>query len=57
MLLHLDPCAVHFYLNHSVPVEWDSLVRKFLTRESARQAAAKLLDLARGAMALMWSQQ
>ena len=42
--LHLDPCAVHFYLNHNAPVEWDSRVRKFLTRESARQAAAKLLE-------------
>ena len=35
--LHLDPCAVHFYLNHSAPVEWDSRVRN-------RQAAAKLLE-------------
>jgi hypothetical protein len=44
--LHLDPsgCAVHFYLNHNAPLEWDSRVRKFLTRESARQAAAKLLE-------------
>ncbi len=29
--LHLDPCAVHFYLNHNAPVEWDSRVWKFLT--------------------------
>ncbi len=42
--LHLDCCAVHFYLNHNAPVEWDSRVRKFLTRVSARQAAAKLLE-------------
>ncbi len=40
--LHLDRCAVQVYLNHNAPVEWNCRVRKFLTMQSARQAAAKL---------------
>ena len=54
--LQIDPCAVHFYLNHNVPVEWDSWVRMFLTRESGRLQPS-CWSLARGVMALTWSQQ
>jgi hypothetical protein len=40
--LHLNPCAVHFYLNHDQKVEWDAWIRNYLARESALQAAVQL---------------
>ena len=42
--LHLDPWAVHFFIGHDGPVEWDLRVRNHLARESARQVAAKLVE-------------
>ncbi len=55
--LHLNPCVVHFYLNHNAPVEWDSRVRKFCTRSQTGRLQPSCWSLARGAMALTWSQQ